>query len=50
MSPQLMVVTFDDFWNTENDWDEGQLLEVLAYTELPYCLSEEDLVEINSEE
>lgn len=40
----------DDFWNTENDWDEGQLLEVLAYAELPYCLSEEDLVEINSEE
>lgn len=25
----------DDFWGTENDWDEGQELHVFAY--LPIC-------------
>lgn len=35
----------DDFWNTTNDWDEGQLIEVLAYSELPYGLKEDDLVD-----
>jgi hypothetical protein len=35
----------DDFWDTENDWDEGQRIEVLAYAELPAYLKESDLVE-----
>ena len=26
----------DDFWDTENDWCEGQRVEVVAYAELPY--------------
>lgn len=34
-----------DFWDTENDWYEGQLIEVLAYAELPIYLSEEELIE-----
>lgn len=34
-----------NFWSTENDWYEGQLIEVLAYAELPTYLSEKDLVE-----
>ena len=34
----------DNFWDTENDWDEGQRIEVLAYAEFPYCLKEKDLV------
>ena len=25
----------DNFWDTENDWDEGQRIEVLAYAEFP---------------
>lgn len=34
-----------DFWDTVNDWNEGQRVEVLGYTDLPYYLKEEDLVE-----
>lgn len=37
----------DDFWDTETDWVEGQPIEVLAYAELPYGLSESDLIEVN---
>ena len=32
----------DDFWDTSNDWCEGQRVEVVAYAELPYSLSESD--------
>ena len=35
----------DDFWDTTNDWCEGQRVEVVAYAEMPYWLIEEDLVE-----
>ena len=35
----------DDFWDTTNDWDEGQEIEVIAYCELPAFLKESDLVE-----
>lgn len=35
----------DDFWDTENDWDEGQHIEVVAYAEFPMYLKEMDLVE-----
>ena len=35
----------DDFWDTENDWKEGQRVEVLAYAELPYYQKEEELVD-----
>lgn len=35
----------DNFWNTTNDWDEGQLIEVLGYAETPYGMKEEDLIE-----
>lgn len=35
----------DNFWNTDNDWDEGQRIEVLAYAEMPCYLKEEELVE-----
>ena len=35
----------DDFWDTENDWREGQHVEVIAYAEMPYRIKEEDLVE-----
>lgn len=35
----------DDFWDTNNDWCEGQRVEVLAYAEFPCCLKETDLVE-----
>lgn len=34
----------DNFWDTENDWDEGQKIEVLAYAELPYSVKENDLI------
>lgn len=34
----------DDFWDTENDWKEGQIVEVLAYAEFPYEQKEEELV------
>ena len=26
----------DDFWDTQNDWCEGQRVEVVAYAVLPY--------------
>lgn len=35
----------EDFWDTSNDWDEGQRIEVLAYAEFPDYLKEIDLVE-----
>lgn len=35
----------DDFWDTENDWCEGQRVEVLAYAEFPCYMKETDLVE-----
>jgi hypothetical protein len=35
----------DNFWDTQNDWDEGQRVEVLAYADLPVYLKESDLVE-----
>lgn len=35
----------DNFWNTTNDWDEGQRIEVLAYAETPYSLTEDQLYE-----
>ena len=35
----------DNFWDTEHDWDEGQLIEVLGYAELPCYLKETDLIE-----
>lgn len=34
----------NDFWDTENDWKEGQRIEVLAYAELPYAQKEEELI------
>lgn len=34
-----------NFWDTENDWDEGQTIEVLAYAELPCYMNEFDLME-----
>ena len=36
----------DNFWDTTNDWDEGQRIEVLAYAEFPGYLKETDLVEV----
>lgn len=33
----------DDFWDTRNDWYEGQNLKVLAYAEIPYGLHIGDL-------
>lgn len=36
----------DNFWDTCNDWDEGQRIEVLAYAEFPYHMKESDLVEV----
>ena len=35
----------NDFWDTNNDWDDGQRIEVLAYAEFPDHLKEIDLVE-----
>ena len=35
----------DNFWNTENDWFEGQQIEVLAYAEFPCWMKEDDLCE-----
>lgn len=35
----------DNFWDTLNDWDEGQRIEVLAYAEFPKYMKEHDLVE-----
>lgn len=34
----------DNFWDTTNDWNEGQRVEVLAYAEFPGHLKESDLV------
>lgn len=36
----------DNFWDTSNDWLEGQLVEVVAYAELPYGLKEEELIKV----
>lgn len=36
----------DDFWNTQNDWIEGQRIEVVAYASIPYSIKESDLIEI----
>lgn len=35
----------DNFWDTRNDWVEGQVVEVVAYAKLPGYLKERDLVE-----
>lgn len=35
----------DNFWEPDNDWKEGQRVEVLAYAELPYMQKEEELVQ-----
>ena len=35
----------DGFWDTDNDWCEGQRIEVIAYAELPQYLKETDLKE-----
>jgi hypothetical protein len=35
----------DDFWDTDNDWCEGQRIEVIAYAEIPQWMKESDLVE-----
>ena len=35
----------DNFWDTTNDWCEGQMVEVVAYAEFPYYVKEEDLIE-----
>lgn len=40
----------DNFWNTSNDWCEGQRVEVVAYAEFPYYLKESDLFEIEENE
>lgn len=36
----------DNFWDTQNDWAEGQRIEVLAYAEPPVYMKETDLVEV----
>lgn len=36
----------DNFWDTSNDWCEGQRIEVLAYAEFPGELKESDLIDI----
>ena len=33
----------DDFWDTVNDWCEGQRVEVVAYARFPSYLKESDL-------
>ena len=40
----------DDFWDTTNDWQEGQRVEVIAYAKFPYGLKETDLVEVKEKE
>lgn len=35
----------DNFWETENDWDEGQKIEVLAYARFPIYQKETELEE-----
>lgn len=38
----------DDFWDTDNDWQECQFaLEVVAYAKLPEYFKEDKLVEEN---
>ena len=37
----------DNFWDTVNDWDEGQRLEVVAYTKFPRYLKESELMEVD---
>lgn len=39
----------DKFWDTINDWREGQCVEVLAYAHLPDGLKEDDLIEKKGE-
>ena len=34
-----------NFWDTENDWDEGQKIEVLAYAKFPVFMIENELKE-----
>lgn len=36
----------DDFWDTDNDWCEGQRVEVVAYSRFPSYLKESDLVDV----
>ena len=36
----------DNFWDTSNDWCEGQLVEVVAYAEFPYAVEESELLDI----
>ena len=36
----------DDFWDTNNDWCEGQLIEVVAYSRFPSYLKESDLIDV----
>ena len=38
----------DDFWDTVNDWCEGQRVEVVAYAEFPYVTDESELVEVEA--
>ena len=35
----------DDFWDTDNDWCEGQRVEVVAYSRFPSYLKESDLID-----
>ena len=35
----------DDFWDTDNDWCEGQRVEVVAYSRVPVYLKESDLID-----
>lgn len=37
----------DNFWTTENDWLEGQRIEVLAYARFPCYQKETELEDIN---
>ena len=36
----------DDFWDTDNDWCEGQRVEVVAYSRFPSYLKESDLIDV----
>lgn len=36
----------DDFWDTVNDWREGQRVEVVAYARFPSYLKESDLIDV----
>lgn len=50
MKGDLLIMSSEqhlsDFWDPENDWDEGQFIEVIAYTKVPRFLKEGDLEEI----